>query len=48
MGEGEQMGGKGRGTDIFEHLDFGAYAFDFGVVLVFEFREDGVAVLASV
>lgn len=30
------MGG-GRGTDIFEHFDFGAYAFDFGVVLVFEF-----------
>ena len=39
---------EGRGNDIFEHLDFGAYAFDFGVVLVFEFREDGVAVLASV
>ena len=42
------MGGREGGTDIFEHLDFGAYAFDFGVVLVFEFREDGVAVLASV
>ena len=48
MGEGEQMGGREGGIDIFEHLDFGAYAFDFGVVLVFEFRENGVAVLASV
>ena len=39
---------EGRGTNIFEHLDFGAYAFHFGVVLVFQFGEDGVAVLASV
>lgn len=37
----------GGGTDIFEHFDFGTYAFDFGVVLVFEFGEDGVAILAS-
>ena len=44
--EGERLE-EGRGIDIFEHLDFGAYAFDFGVVLVFEFGEDGVAVLAS-
>ncbi len=36
-----------RRTDIFEHLDFGTNTFDFGVVLVFEFGEDGVAVLAS-
>ncbi len=43
-GEGEEEGG----ADVFEHLDFGADAFDFGVVLVFEFGEDGVAVLASV
>lgn len=42
------MGGREGGTNIFEHLDFGAYAFHFGVVLVFQFGEDGVAVLASV
>ncbi len=26
-----------RRTDIFEHLDFGTYAFDFGVILILEF-----------
>ena len=45
---GGHDGGRGRGADVFEHLDFGADAFHFGVVLVFEFGEDGVAVLASV
>ena len=45
--EGERLE-EGRGIDIFEHLDLGTYAFDFGVVLVFEFGEDGVAVLTSV
>lgn len=35
MVEGD--GDEERGTDIFEHLDFGTYAFDFGVVLIFEF-----------
>lgn len=48
-------GGEGRGggkevmdTYIFQHFDFGAHAFYLGFVLVFEFGEDGVGVLASV
>lgn len=39
--------GGGR-ADIFQHLDFGADAFEVLVVLVFELGEDGVAVLAPV
>ncbi len=34
-------------TNVFEHFDFCGDAFDLGVVLAFEFGEDGVAVLAS-
>lgn len=46
---GRRGGGEGRGeTNIFQHFDFGGYAFDLLVVLVLELREDGVAVLASV
>lgn len=44
--KGEEGGVEGVGY-VFEHLDFGRHAFDLGFVLVFEFGEDCVAVLAS-
>lgn len=47
--KGKRGGGKKRGeTNIFEQGDFRREAGEFGFVLVFEFGEDGVAVLASV
>lgn len=49
--EGQRGRGRGRGRGgayVFQHLDFGGYAFQLGVILVFELGEDGVGVLASV
>lgn len=43
-----ERGRKKKRTNILEHLDLGTYALEMLVVLVFELREHGVAVLASV